>query len=99
MQFNLISWNVRGLNIRYKRRLVKSIVFDWKANNYCFEKTKLEGDITKLVNKIQGIRWIKYEYLEAGGTRKGILMMWDGKILKGEVLEITSYNLTWKFED
>jgi len=44
--------HVRGLNCRDKRRLVKSMVFDWKADIYCFQETKLEGDITVLVNQI-----------------------------------------------
>lgn len=52
MQFKLISWNVRQLNCRDKRRLVKSLVFDLYSDIYCFHETKLEEDLTKLVEQI-----------------------------------------------
>ena len=50
MRFKLISWNIWGLNCRDKRRLVKNMVFDWKTDIYCFQETKLEGDIAELAN-------------------------------------------------
>lgn len=36
--------------------------------------------------------------LEASGTRGGIVMLWDGRIWKGEVLETGTYTFTCKFE-
>ncbi|XP_060210641.1 uncharacterized protein LOC132637591 [Lycium barbarum] len=93
-----VSWNVRGLNDRDKRRIVQSLVVDWKADIICLQETKLEGDIRDIVKQVWGGRWIKFAYLEASGTRGGIMMMWDCRSWKGEVLEIGSYTLTCKFE-
>ncbi|WMV41830.1 hypothetical protein MTR67_035215 [Solanum verrucosum] len=45
-----------------------------------------------------GGRWIKFAYLEASGTRGGIMMMSHCRAWKGEVLEIGDYTLTCKFE-
>jgi len=98
MQFKLVSWNVRGLNSRDKRRVVKNIMGDWKADIICLQETKLQGDLTGLVMQIWGGRWIKMACLEASGTRGGIMMLWDSRIWKGEVLEIGTYTLTCKFE-
>lgn len=86
MQFKLVSWNVRGLNTRDKRRVVKSIMGDWKADVICVQETKLERDLMGLVRQIKGGRWIKMACLEASGTRGGIMMLWDSRIWKGEVL-------------
>ncbi|WMV19026.1 hypothetical protein MTR67_012411 [Solanum verrucosum] len=36
--------------------------------------------------------------LESSGTRGGIMMLWDSRIWKGEVLETGTYTLTCKFE-
>uniref|UniRef100_A0A0V0GZQ7 Putative ovule protein n=1 Tax=Solanum chacoense TaxID=4108 RepID=A0A0V0GZQ7_SOLCH len=98
MQFKLVSWNVRGLNNRDKRRVIKNIVGDWKADIICLQETKLQGDITELVRQIWGDRWVKMACLELSGTRGGIMMLWDSRIRKGEVLETGTYTLTCKFE-
>ncbi|KAG5609722.1 hypothetical protein H5410_021003, partial [Solanum commersonii] len=75
MKFNLISWNVGFLNGREKRRVVKSLIWDWKADIICFQETKLEGEIKEWINQIWGQRWVRYACLEASGTRGGISTM------------------------
>lgn len=98
MQLKLVSWNVRGLNSRDKRRVVKNIMGDWKADIIYLQETKLQGDLTGLVTQIWGGRWIKIACLEASGTRGGIMMLWDSRIWKREVLGIGTYTFTCKFE-
>ncbi|WMV09781.1 hypothetical protein MTR67_003166 [Solanum verrucosum] len=72
MQFKLVSWNVRGLNNRDKRRVIKNIMGDWKADIICLQETKF---ITELVRQIWGDRWVKMACLEASGTRGGAMML------------------------
>lgn len=98
MKFKLISWNVRGLNDLEKIRIVKSLVIDWNADILCFQETKLEGEIKELVNQTWGRRWVRFECLEASGTRGGILMLWDSRVWKGEVPQIGAYTVTCRFE-
>lgn len=50
------------------------------------------------MNELWGGRWVKYACLQAGGTRGGILILWDSRLWKGEVIEIGSYTLTCKFD-
>lgn len=54
MQFKLVSWNVRGLNNRDKRVVVKSLMGDWKTDIICLQETKLEGYIIELATQIWG---------------------------------------------
>jgi len=97
MQFKLVSWNVRGLNNRDKRRVIKNIMGDWKADIICLQETKLQGNITELVRQIWGDRWVKMACLEASGTRGGTMMLWDSRIWKEEVLETGTCTLTCRF--
>ncbi|WMV25031.1 hypothetical protein MTR67_018416 [Solanum verrucosum] len=53
-----VSQNTRFLNGREKRRVVKSLIWDWKADIICFQETKLEGEIKEWINQIWGQRWI-----------------------------------------
>nr|XP_009804761.1 PREDICTED: uncharacterized protein LOC104249929 [Nicotiana sylvestris] len=61
-------------------------------------ETKLEGEIKELVNQTWGRRWVRFECLEASGTRGGILMLWDSRVWKGEVPQIGAYTVTCRFE-
>lgn len=98
MKLNLVSWNVRGLNNLKKRRIVKSLVTNWKADIICFLETKLDGEIKDIVSQIWGGRRVRYACLEASGTRWGIMMLWDCKVWKTEMLQTGAYTLTCKFE-
>jgi len=98
MKFKLVSWNVRGLNNKEKRETVKSLISGWRANIICLQETKLAGNITEVANQIWGGRWIRHACLEASGTRGGIILMWDERAWKGEVLEIGTYSITCSFE-
>ncbi|KAG5582392.1 hypothetical protein H5410_053019 [Solanum commersonii] len=61
---------------------------DWKPDIICLQETKLEGDLTGQVMQIWGDTWIKMACLEANGTRGQIMMLWDSRMWKTEVLEI-----------
>lgn len=69
MKVKIISWNVRGLNCIQKRRIVNSLVQKWKADVFCFQETKIEGDIEEIIKQLWGNRGVKYGQLEASGTR------------------------------
>lgn len=75
MKFKLVSWNVRGLNNREKRRLVNSLVIEWNGNIICLQETKLERNLTEEMRQIWGGRWVNFACLEASGTREGILLI------------------------
>ncbi|KAG5586107.1 hypothetical protein H5410_046541 [Solanum commersonii] len=92
-----ISWNVRGLNDARKRQLIKSLLYTWKADVYCFQETKLQGGIRNIVRELWANRWVKYAQLEASGTRGGILILWDGRVWEGEICEVGAYCITCKF--
>jgi len=51
-----------------------------------------------MIKELWGERWVKCACLQASGTKEGIMMLWDSRLWRGEVLEIGSYILTCKFE-
>ena len=48
----MVTWNVRGLNNKDERRLVKSVMGGWNADIICLQKTKLEGDVIEEIRQI-----------------------------------------------
>lgn len=63
---------------------MKSLIKKWKADIYCLQESTLEGDVQSCVNQIRGHRW-------------GILVLWDSRIWKGEVVNVVNYTITCKF--
>ncbi|KAG5615818.1 hypothetical protein H5410_015642 [Solanum commersonii] len=73
---------ILGLNNRDRNRLVKSLVVDWNAD----------------IMSLWGGRWVRFSCLEPSGTRGGILLLWDSRVWKSEILETGACTLTCKFE-
>lgn len=49
--------------------MVGSLITKWKADIFCFQETKLEGDIEEVVYQLWGNRGIRFMQLKASGTR------------------------------
>ncbi|WMV57474.1 hypothetical protein MTR67_050859 [Solanum verrucosum] len=69
----------------------------WRADVYCFQESKIKGDISRIVKDLWANRKVKYAQLEARGTRGGIIILWDSNIWEGEVCEVGAYSITCKF--
>jgi exonuclease III len=41
MNYNILSWNVRGLNEGRKRMKIRNLMSKWKVDIACFQETKL----------------------------------------------------------
>lgn len=75
MTVKIITWNVRGLNQANKRCVIKNLIHEWKADVFCFQETKIEGDISNIIKDLWANRGVKFCQLEASGTSGGILSM------------------------
>lgn len=80
-----------------RRRVINNLIFKLKADIFCFQETKLVGDITDKVKQLWGNRRVKFAQLEPGGTRGGILIMWDSKVWEGKIVATGAFTLTCKF--
>lgn len=96
MKIHIISWNVRGLNDIDKRRVIKSLIHDWRADIYCFQETKMEGDYGEVVKHLFSNRWADYVGLEANGRSGGILIMWDKRVWAGELIHFGVSSISCK---
>ena len=42
MKLKLLSWNVKGANDNNKRKVIKALIRDQKANLVCLQDTKIQ---------------------------------------------------------
>lgn len=55
---------------------------------YCFQETKLEGEVAEMVKQIWPNKRVRFGCLEVSGTRGGIIILWDSRVWKGEVVKL-----------
>ena len=82
MNLKLISWNIRGLNRKDKRLQVRNALKMWKADMICLQEVNMELINREVVRSLWSRRFVGWEYLEAGGTAGGILLMRDTMAVK-----------------
>ncbi|KAK9930230.1 hypothetical protein M0R45_027274 [Rubus argutus] len=72
----IISWNIRGMGSRSKRRVIKEKILTSKADVVILQETKKEVIHRKLIGSIWGVRYTDWVSLPSLGSSGGILVMW-----------------------
>jgi len=65
--FRFISWNVRSINDRDMRALLKNFLRDWKCDLICIQETKVEEVELADIRSIWGNQAVGFEVLKAIG--------------------------------
>ena len=81
----IISWNVRGLGSRNKRRMVKDFLKTENPDVVMIQETKKEICDRRFVGSVWTARNKDWVALPASGASGGILIIWDSKNLRREV--------------
>lgn len=82
LMFRLLSWNVRGINDRDKKVLLKSFLRDWKCDLVCLQETKMEVVLASDVRSFWGYHSVDYAALNAVGSSGVVLVMWDKSVYR-----------------
>ncbi|KAK9939072.1 hypothetical protein M0R45_015781 [Rubus argutus] len=75
----IISWNVRGVGRRSKRRVIKDKLLNSKADVIIIQETKKEVIDRRLICSIWGVRYTDWVSCPSIGSSGGILVMWKTK--------------------
>ncbi|RVW35852.1 hypothetical protein CK203_084592 [Vitis vinifera] len=79
-----LSWNVRGLGSRNKRRMVKDFLRTENPDVVMIQETKKEICDRRFVGSVWTARNKDWVALPASGASGGILIIWDSKNLRRE---------------
>ncbi|RVW94236.1 LINE-1 retrotransposable element ORF2 protein [Vitis vinifera] len=93
----IISWNVRGLGSRNKRRMVKDFLRSENPDVVMIQETKKENCDRRFVGSVWTVRNKDWVALPASGASGGILIIWDSKNLSREEVVIGSFSVSVKF--
>ena len=72
-------WNVRGLNGRARRNVVREFLVQHRASVVCLQETKLSAVCNVLANEILGSMF-DYVFVPAVNVSGGILLGWHKEL-------------------
>ena len=98
MEIKILSWNVRGLNDREKRRMAKLVARSQKADLVCFLETTVQEMSLKVVKSLGVGRSMDWG-ADARGASRGILIFQDNKILELLELKRSGFTISGRFRN
>ncbi|OMO98831.1 reverse transcriptase [Corchorus capsularis] len=75
--FEILSWNVRGLGRREKRRAVRSVVARNQADMVLLQESKLSEGDSNLIQSLRGKQNFQFRIAYAVGSAGGLISIWD----------------------
>lgn len=76
----ILSFNVRGLGKRAKRREIREMLKKFKIEFCCIQETKLEKIGDRICRGLCGDQNFGWAYVDAEGKSGGILSIWDDRV-------------------
>ena len=99
MNLKIISWHVRGLNVRDKRLQVRHMLKLWNADIVCLQETKLDFIDRGVVRSLWGVNHVDWLYLGSEGASGGILLMWDHRVVERIDSVVGYYSISCRFQN
>ena len=91
--WNILNWNVRGLNALDKWLAIRQKVEESAAGILCIQETKREN-LVAYVNNFCPHRFNKFEFYPSIGASGGIITAWNGALFTSEILFQNKFSLT-----
>eukprot|EP00261_Vitis_vinifera_P032749 XP_019073992.1 PREDICTED: uncharacterized protein LOC109122143 [Vitis vinifera] len=99
MRIKILRWNVRGLNDYDKRKMIKGVVRNQKADLVCLLETKVKDVSMQLVKSVGVGRFLNWASVDARGTTGGLLLLWDNRVLENLEVESGGYSIFFRFRN
>lgn len=97
MILKIISWNVRGINDGEKRLRIRNLLKGWKADVICLQETKMDQITNRVVRSLWGCLHADWVYRGSDGALRGILLMWDRRVVEKMEEDVGIYSISCKF--
>jgi exonuclease III len=98
-QLKMLNWNVRGLNDRARRYVVRDLAVSSGCSILCIQESKLTMIDDSEKADIAGQALVGCAQLPADGTRGGVLLFWNEDLFHVTNVSIARFSITAKFTD
>lgn len=94
---NILIWNVRGLNKKAHRDVVRQMVTMVRLDVVCLQETKVESTTTRILLTTLGQDFDQHVVRPAQGTRGGILIAWKRAVCQTVDMRVDVYSASIHF--
>ena len=95
--WNILCWNIRGINGTEKWDAVRDKIEECASYIICLQETKRELFDSSFIRKFAPRRFDCFDFIPSVGASGGILVVWNSAIFSGIVLDKQSYGITIQF--
>ena len=99
MKIKILSWNVRGVNDRNKRKLIKALIRSQKVDLVCLQETKMTEMSLGVVRSLGVGRFLEWGALNAKGAAGGVVVFWDNRVLELMGMEVRFFSISCRFKN
>lgn len=94
--WNILNWNIRGLNAEDKQRAVRAKIDESGCAIYCLQETKMQHIDHSKIRKWAPKRFNQFAFHPSQGASEGILIGWAGNMFSGQIIHNLKYAITVK---
>lgn len=95
--WNVLCWNVRGINSDKKWISVRDKIIECKSVIVCLQETKKEHLDLLFIHKFYPRNFDRFEYLPSQGASGGIAVIWKSTFFSGQRVFMNKYAISIKF--
>ena len=99
MKIKILSWNVRGVNDRNKRKLIKALIRSQKVDLVCLQETKMIEMSLGVVRSLGVRRYLGWGALNARGAIGEVVVFWDNRVLELVGMEVGLFSISCRFKN
>lgn len=94
--WNLLCWNVRGLNNLDKWALIRNKIDESTCSIFCFQETKREDIDMLFLRKFAPKRFDYFEFCPSDGASGGILVAWNSCIFSTVTIDAQDFAILYR---
>ena len=95
--WNVLCWNVRGLNSAARQRAVREKIDESHCSVICLQETKCSTIDCSFVKSFCPRRFDQFAFVPSNGASRGILTIWNSAVFHGTLVESQQFGLIIKF--
>ena len=95
--WNILNWNVRGINAQDKWLAIKNKFFEANSSIICIQETKRESFDSTYIKNFCPRNFNKFDFVPSVGASGGLLVAWNDRIFQGECLFKNNFSISIRF--
>lgn len=95
----VLIWNVRGLNKKARRDVLREMIVVTRPQIVCLQETKVQNMTLSILLSTLGAELDQHSLLPAVGTRGGILIAWQSLACQALTMRVDTFSVSVLFQN